>query len=191
MRFIFSILLISTLIPVAVTAQLQEEKQHILFSIPKDTPPRLLESGQSFTGNFNFQQKEYPVRRFFRVIGNVRMPEPFSERGEGNFRNSEYLLNDHLDSINTYKDTYALYFQGNNDPFEREMYNRVSVPDIQPGKLTVEMPVKKEKLKVDPKGSFGLELQVYYRREGRHPHDVYDAPDTILYFPVTGGNSNY
>lgn len=191
MRFIFNILLISILFHVPATAQLQEEEQCILFSVPKDTPAHLLESGESFIKNHCFHKKEYPVRRFFRVIGNVKMPEPFSDRGEGNFRNSEFLLNDHLDSINTYQDTYALFFQGKNDPFEREVYNRVSVPDIQSGKLTIEIPVKKDKLKIDPKGFFGLELHVYYKKEGRHPHDIYDIPDTILYFPISGGSSKY
>ena len=190
MKHIITLFLIFIL-PSIGMSQVQQETQKMVFSIEDEASPLLLYPDQSFEKEFRFEKNDYPVRRFLRVVGNIKMPGEFAGRGEGNFRNSEYLLDDYLDSINIFRDAYSLCFQGDNDPFEREAYNRISIPQLQPGKLTIELPVKREKLKVDTKGFFGLELQVYYKKAGRHQDDVYDTPDTIIDRKSTRLNSSH
>ena len=110
------------------------------------------------------------------------MPVPFEERGEEMFRRAEYLIDDNLDSIIRKQDRYSLYFKGENDPFERYAYYRVSGSLLQPGELTVKIPVvKKQNLSVSPEGDFGLEIGLYYPKAGRAADDIYDRPDSVLY----------
>lgn len=178
---------------VAPTAksQLQEETRQILFSVDTDESPYLIEPEKSFEQAVVFTQKDYPVRRFLRVVGGIKMPGKFKNRGETLFREAEFLIDDHLDSLTTYKDKYALYFTGNNESYEHHVYNRISIPQIQAGKLRVEIPVKREKLTVSPDGDFGVELQLYYEKGGRRIHEVYDTPDSILYLPIASGSGNF
>jgi len=174
-----------------ISAQLQEEKREELFSVKTGESPYLIEPEHSFEQPVVFASEDFPVRRYLRVIGGIKMPEKFKARGETFFREAEFLIDDHLDSLTTHKDKYALYFTGNNDPYEHHAYNRVSIPQIQPGKLRIEVPVKREKFTVHPEGDFGVELQLYYKKEGRAVDEVYDTPDSVLYMPVPSGNGNF
>lgn len=173
------------------TAQLQEENRTVWFEVGAKESPLLIEPGKPYAQTVIIAKKEYSVRRFLRVVGGIQMPGKFKKRGETLFREAEYLIDDHLDSLNRYKDPYSLYFTGKNDAYEHHAYNRVSLPTIQPGKLTVEVPVKRNKLKVSPEGDFGVELQVYFQKEGRHTDEVYDTPDTTLYLPVPAGSGGF
>lgn len=175
----------------ATRAQLQEENRKVLFSISAEEAPYQIDPEKSFEQTVSFEKKNYPVRRSLRVVGGTKMPGKFKARGETLFREAEYLIDDHLDSLVTYKDKYALYFVSENDPYEHHAYNRVSIPDLKPGKLTVEIPVKREKLKINNGGDFGVELQLYYQKEGRHTDEVYDTPDSVLYFPIPAGSGNF
>jgi hypothetical protein len=172
-------------------AQLQEESLQTLFTVEENGSPVLIEPGRSFEQAISFRETTVPVRRFIRVVGGVKMPGRFARRGETLFREAEFLIDDHLDSLITHTDTYSLYFEGENNPYEQYAYNRLSIPILQPGKLTVELPVKKEKLSVSYGGHFRLELQVYLKKEGRHPDEVYDTPDTVMYMRIPSGNSGF
>ncbi len=174
-----------------VKAQLQEENRKVLFSLEADEKAYQIDPEKSFEQIVSFEKKNYPVRRFLRVVGGTKMPEKFKARGETLFREAEYLIDDHLDSLVTFKDKYALYFVSNNDPYEHHAYNRISIPVVKPGKLTVEIPVKREKLVINKDGDFGMELQLYYKKEGRHADEVYDSPDSILYMPISPGSGNF
>ena len=152
----------------------------------------LLYPGQSVTEEVNLQLTNVPARRFLRVIGGIKMPEPYEERGEEMFRRAEFLIDDNLDSICRKRDKYALYFKGKNDNFERHAYYRISGSLLEAGTLTVTLPVvKKENLTLDDKGDFGLQIGLYYKKEGRAADDIYDEPDSVLYVPVPEGNSRY
>ena len=166
-------------------AQLQEEGVRILYQTTD-----LFQPGQSVEQTVTFDNK-YQVRRFLRVIGGVQMPGQFEPRGEEFFRQAEYLIDDGLDSMNTFRDRYSLYFKGDNEPFERHAYNRITGFSFGEGPLVMETVVKRNRLKIAPTGDFGVELQIYYRKEGRHPDDVYDTPDTIMYMPVPQGSGSF
>ncbi len=192
MKHLFILLVTALLLQTSIcNAQLQEESIQTIFTINEGDTPYLLEPDHSFEHSITFNQQVYPVRRFLRVVGGIKMPGRFSSRGETLFREAEFLIDDHLDSINTYKDRYSLYFTGNNDPFEQYAYNRISIPILKPGKLTVELSVKKENLQVFYGGHMGLQLQLYFKKEGRHTDEVYDTPDSILYMPIPSGSSRF
>lgn len=174
----------------SVFAQLQTEKQQVIYSISKDDKPVVIKPDHSFEQTVTFDKKDYPVRRYLRVVGGIQMHGKFAPRGEEFFRQAEYLIDDNLDSLNTYRDKHSLYFKGNNDPFERHTYNRIIGVNYE-GKISFEIAVKRNKLKVSPDGDFGVELQIYYKKEGRHPDEIYDTADSVIYIPIPSGNGNF
>lgn len=172
-------------------AQLQTETREVLYVSEGQTAVTVIQPGSSFERKVTFQEKDYPVRRFLRVVGGIQMPGKFKPRGETLFREAEFLIDDNLDSLNTRKDTYSIYFKGENDPFERHAYNRITGVGFTGKKVTLEMNIKRNKLKVAPGGDFGVELQLYYKKEGRHPDEVYDRADSVIYIPVAPGSGNF
>ncbi|WP_169853157.1 Ig-like domain-containing protein [Anaerohalosphaera lusitana] len=135
---------------------------------------------------------ETAVRRFLRVVGGVEMPPPFHGRGEDKFRDAEVLIDDCLNSEVTKNESYSLYFRGDNDKFERHAYYRIANGTLKPGKLTVTLPVlKKNDLQKSPEGDFGITIELFNKKPGRTPNDIYDEPDKILYIPVPEGSSDY
>ena len=192
-------------------SQLQDETMQVLFR--SIDPPLTLQPGQSFEQAITFETKNYDVRRFLRVKGYVILPGTFAERGSGTFWPAEFLIDDCLDSVTTFRDSRSLYFKGEGEPFERHAYNRITenLPKydefvmhydrniynrttrsfVNGGTLMMETAVKRNRLKLNPGGDFGVELQVYYRKQGRHIDDIYDAPDTVLYMPVPEGSGDF
>jgi len=170
-------------------AQLQEESLKTVFKM--EQRPLLVQPGQTIEHTVAFDAGDEPVRRFLRVIGGVQMPGKFAPRGEEFFRQAEYLLDDCLDSLNTFRDKHSLYFKGENELFERHVYNRISGIAFEEGQLLMETVFRRNQLKVNTGGDFGVELQIYYQKERRHPDDVYDSPDTVMYMPVPQGSGKF
>ena len=184
--------LIGTAVFSCKTAFAWEENRTILFSGTSNAQIYTLQPGQSIIQKVNFQQTTNPARRFLRVVGGVKMPEDFKLRGEGNFRKSEFFIDDNLDSICRRRDRYSLYFKGKNEDFERYAFYRIPGTSFQEGELTVTLPiVKKKALTTDKGGSFGLEIGLYYKKEGRSIHDIYDKPDSLIYLPISSGTSKH
>ena len=164
-----------------------KESRKVLFT-PSGTNTYVIMPGTSFSQKVNFQLTDSPARRFLRVVGGVKMPAPFTQRGETLFRASEYLIDDNLDSIVTKKDKYSLYFKGDNDNFERLAFQRIPGSKLAAGECTVTLPVvKKNNLEVTPDGRFGLEIGLYFEKEGRDSNDIYDEPDSVLFIPIPEG----
>lgn len=169
-----------------------KETRKVLFSSEKEGKVCLLQPGESFCHSVSFEQTEVPSRKFLRVIGGVKMPAPFTDRGESMFRQSEFYIDDNLDSVVRKHDRYSLYFKGENDPFERHAYYRIPGELLKQGELTVTLPiVKRHSLKVEEKGDFGLQLGLYYHKEGRAVDDIYDQPDSLLYISVPEGDGKF
>ena len=141
-KLFFILFLLAT---VPVIAQLQEENIQLLYQA--DEQSLLIEPGRSFEQAITFAKKDYPVHRSLRVVGSVQMPGKFAPRGEEFFRQAEFLIDDCLDSLNTFRDKYSLYFKGSNDPFERHAYNRITGVPLSKGKLTVETVMRNNRLK--------------------------------------------
>ncbi|GHT54803.1 hypothetical protein AGMMS49982_20080 [Bacteroidia bacterium] len=188
-RTILMFIALSSILP--VQAQLQEEYRTVLYPSEGEQGFVKIEPGNFIEQEVTFAHKDYPVRRTLRVVGGIKMPGKFAPRGEEYFRQQEYLIDENLDSLNVYKDDYALFFQGNNEPFERHAYNRITGVDFSKGYVDLEIAHKRKNLKIASSGDFGIELQIYHKKEGRHPDDVYDAPDAIVYIPIPAGSGNF
>ena len=176
----------------AYAASSWKETRTVVFTPAGSEKTHLLQPDQSISETVTFGQSGIPTRKFLRVIGGVKMPAPFQNRGEEMFRRSEFYIDDNLDSVIRKKDCYSLYFKGEDDNFERHAYYRISGKLLKPGELTVTLPVvKKQGLTVSGNGDFGVEIELFYRKPGRAADDIYDKPDSVLYMPVPEGTGKY
>lgn len=189
-RFIAG-LLFCTCTSLAALATTHKETRTIIFTPEQGAKTFLLNPSEGITCPVTFQNPGYPTRKMLRVVGEVQMPVPFSERGEEMFRRAEYLIDDNLDSVNVKYDRYSLYFKGENNNFERHAYYRIPGSMLKPGDFTVKIPVKRSKLFVGSEGDFGVEMELFYEKEGRHADDIYDKPDSVLYFSIPQGSSKF
>ncbi len=178
-------------ITISIRAQLREETVRELYRCEDKNNPTIIEPGRYFERTVTLEKKDYPVHRYLRIAGFVKIPGRYAPRGEELFRQTEFFIDDRLDSINTFRDRYSLFFSGENDPFERCVYNRISGTLLRKGKLTMETAVNRNRLQLASGGKFGIELQIYFKKEGRYPDDVYDAPDTVMYLPIPPGNGKF
>ena len=128
----------------AYAASSWKETRTVVFTPAGSEKTHLLQPDQSISETVTFGQSEIPTRKFLRVIGGVKMPAPFQNRGEEMFRRSEFYIDDNLDSVIRKKDRYSLYFKGEDDNFERHAYYRISGKLLKPGELTVTLPVVKK-----------------------------------------------
>ena len=63
---------------------------------------------------------------------------------------------------------------------------------LKPGELTVTLPVvKRQDLSVSAGGDFGVQIELFYKKPGRYKDDIYDCPDSLLYFLVPAGSGKY
>ena len=171
---------------------MQTEKRTVIYTPAAGEKVCLLMPGGSLTRHVSFAEPSCRVRRMLRVVGEVQMPAPYTDRGEGAFRWAEFLIDDNLDSIHVKRDKYSLYFKGEDDEFERHAYYRISAGLLKPGNLTVTLPVVRRKdLSVSPGGDFGVEIELFYNKPGRHKDDIYDTPDSLLYLPVPEGSGKF
>lgn len=172
-------------------AQLQKEQRTILYPAVGEQGLIQIAPGKSFEQKISFKENDGSVRRILRVVGGVKMPGKFAPRGEEFFRQQEYLIDDNLDSINTYKDPYSLYFKGNNTSFEQHVYNRITGINLDNKSVNLEIAYKRNNLKTSSEGDFGIELQIYYKREGRHADDIYDMADSVIFVPIPQGSGDF
>lgn len=168
-----------------------KETRNVIFTPSTEAKVYLLNPSESITRAVSFEKTDYPTRRQLRIVGGVKMPAPFQSRGEEMFRRSEYFIDDNLDSVNVKYDRYSLYFKGENDNFERHAYYRIAGTLLDKGELTIKLPVKRNKLAIADDGDFGIQLELFYKKEGRYADDIYDVPDSVLYFPVPAGSGNF
>ena len=134
----------------AYAASSWKETRTVVFTPAGSEKTHLLQPDQSISETVTFGQSGIPTRKFLRVIGGVKMPAPFQNRGEEMFRRSEFYIDDSLDSVIRKKDRYSLYFKGEDDNFERHAYYRISGKLLKPsrsncstgnrdGRLTISM----------------------------------------------------
>ena len=107
----------------AYAASSWKETRTVVFTPAGSEKTHLLQPDQSISETVTFGQSGIPTRKFLRVIGGVKMPAPFQNRGEEMFRRSEFYIDDNLDSVIRKKDRYSLYFKGEDDNFERHAYS--------------------------------------------------------------------
>lgn len=162
-----------------------KEMRDVIFSHKKDNIEKILKPDENVTFPVKFHSsKETPTRKRIRIVGYVDTP-----RDELLFRNLECLIDDNLDAKTVKNDTHSLYYRGENKPIKQHAYNRIPGKLIQEGSLTIEIQAKRKDLKINKEGNFGVEVEVFLKKEGRHEDDVYDTPDKILFLPIPAGTS--
>ncbi len=163
--------------------EIQKERRTVLAAPSSGC---LIMPDSSFSARVCMIRSDMPVRRMVRVVGGTVLSEPFSARGETLFREAEYLIDDSLDSLVTENEHFSLYFKGECDSFERLAFYRLTEPVT--GNFTAVLPiVRKKGLETAREGFFGLEMEVFYRKDGRALPEIYDRPDTVLFLPVPDG----
>ncbi len=173
-------------------SDVQTQKRTVVYTPAAGEKVHLLMPGEGVTEHVSLADQPERVRRMLRVVGEMQMPAPFTGRGEEMFRRAEFLIDDNLDSIHVKRDKYSLYFKGEDDEFERHAYYRISGNLLKTGDLTVTLPVvRRRDLAVSEGGDFGVEIELFYRKAGRHSDDIYDRPDSLLYLPVPAGSGGF
>ena len=175
-----------------------EVHRTVLFPSPSKTPPHslTLAPGDHIDTAVAFKDRGFPTRKFLRVVGGTVIPGPYPKgalenRGEENFRQFEYLIDDSLDEVNVDSDRYSLYFRGNHEEFERKAYHRLSGSLLAPGALTVSIKAKRKDFSVADSTDFGIQIELFFGKEGRDKNDVYDAPDALLFMSIPSGNGPF
>lgn len=175
----------------SVNAQSYKESQKVVFTPENGAKVYQLNPDKSVSFDVAFENVSYPTRKQIRVVGGVKMPEPYSSRGEEMFRRSEFLIDDNLDSQNVDKERYSLYFKGNDDNYERHAYYRIDGSLLKEGNAQLTINTKTNELNVNQGGDFGIKVELFYSKAGRHKDDIYDTPDSIIYMPIENGSKKF
>ena len=186
MRRLISIFVFIVFFNILCSAQYKERRE-VLFDCTSDYP--VLRPGESFSADIAPVTRDCPARALLLVRGRVLSPAPFEERGEEMFRRQEYGIMDNLDSDVRWKDEKSLYFKGEDDFYDRRVWNRIPAGNLPSGECTLSIPiVRSEGLQVNDGGSFGVTLDLYFRQEGRAVLDIYDEPDSSIFIPIPEGS---
>lgn len=165
----------------------QHEKRQVLFS---SVNGHLITPEKSFRQSMHIEESKFAVHRWLRVVGELKFPEEFSDRGETLFRKSESRIDDSLDSLIVKKEKYSLFFNGSGEFNDCWASYRIPYTKWHRNDLTIKLPVvRKNNLVLEKGGFFGLEVNLYYKKKGRNPLDIYDAPDSIVKLSVPSGTS--
>ncbi len=152
----------------------------------------VLQPGDSLTFQANFIKYNDPVQRSLRISGGSIYPAPFQHRNEETFRKFLFLIDDCLDSTDTFKQRYSLYFKGENDTFERNAYFRLSKKYFSSGSnAVVSFAVKTDRLQYNGNEGLALELQFYHQKPGIHPDDLFDKADKVIHIKIPEGTFNW
>ena len=81
----------------AYAASSWKETRTVVFTPAGSEKTHLLQPDQSISETVTFGQSGIPTRKFLRVIGGVKMPAPFQNRGEEMFRPVRVYIDDNLD----------------------------------------------------------------------------------------------
>ncbi len=168
-----------------------EEQRTVLFQAENTKKPLTLAPGDHIDVAASFDAAALPTHKYLRVIGGTAMPGRFKARGEELFRQFEYLIDDSLDAVNVDKDKHSLYFKGNNDNFERKAYHRIGGAQLTQDPVVVSIKARRNNFTVAGSADFGVQLEVFFNKEGRDRNDVYDTPDALFFMPILGGNGPF
>ncbi len=99
-------------------------------------------------------------------------------------------IDDALTTQDTYGERYALQFPCNGEDAPRNAYLKFYQSDFKPGeKYTFAIAAKAEEFHRGSSAEMVLEL--YYAKEGRHPNDVFDAPDQLVTIDFPEGSYDW
>ncbi|MCQ2403707.1 MAG: hypothetical protein MJ202_08290 [Lentisphaeria bacterium] len=100
------------------------------------------------------------------------------------------VIDDVLTTRDTYHEKYALDFPCHGDNHPRNAYLKFYQGDLEPGAACrLAIPVKATDFHCE--GEAGLWLELYFAKEGRHPNDVFDAPDQVVAISFPEGSYDW
>ncbi len=99
-------------------------------------------------------------------------------------------IDDVLTTHDTFQETFSLEFPCHGDTHPRNAYIKLFQEDLRPGaKCVFSIPVKTANFKC--KGEAGAHLEIYYAKKGRHPNDIFDAPDKTVELAFPEGTNDW
>ncbi len=166
-------------------------QRSILLSRPNGDKTDYIPPCGSFTFEFDVPERDFPVTHSFRLAGE---PDYFWKwRCEaGSPYSISMAIDDALCTRETFREKYSLKFDCHNEPYERNAWIKLFRQDISPGKKhRFVIAGKAENLAFVPGGEVAAELEIYYAKPGRHPNDVFDAPDEVKRLTLPQGSYDW
>lgn len=134
---------------------------------------------------------DFPTKKLLRVVGGTKIPVPYVARGETFFRAWEGLLDDSLDYKNRKKDKCSLLFEGDGKNIPQLAFSRVVSDSFSTGEIKLGAWIKLEDFQVASEEPFGITVELFKKKEGRNPLDIYDSPDETVFFPIEEGSRDF
>ena len=166
------------------------EYRTVIF-LAQENKPITIAPGESFPFYLQMPHRDEPTQKMIRVVGGIKMPGTYASRGETNFRKWEYFIDDYIDSTDVINDEYALLFRGFNNHFPQKAYHRISGELLKSGDVEISTWIKRTDFQVNANGKFGIEVELFYKKEGRAVNDIYDKPDEKLWMSIQSGDEEY
>jgi hypothetical protein len=145
-------------------------------------PGMILRPGEALDMEVELSARPHPVRRELRVVGEVDVA--WLRRCEPGFPARYYRsIADALDPSEASGERYSLKVSAAGEQWPRVAYAKAGPDSFRYAGLVggaapvLAVAVKGSEVRRDQGGELVVELGVYRRRAGRHPEDVFDAPD--------------
>lgn len=145
----------------------------------------------SFSFEFDVERRDFPVTHSLRLIGE---PDYFWKwRCEaGSPYGIAMQIDDALTTQDTYHEQFALCVDAMGEKYERNAWIKLKRDVFEPGKnFYFSVPAKTEGLSFEQNGEVAVELEIYRKKEGRHPNDLFDGPDAVKSIRIQEGTSGW
>jgi hypothetical protein len=151
----------------------------------------LLRPGDKVSLVYHHHEEE-ERRHCLRIVGEVGTS--WRERCEGEqpvfwYRSLEDALNREV----VHNEDVSLHLKGRDEGFVRNAWFKPAAGEMRNDREPVEFSVwvKTRNLKIAAGGQVGAYLEIYHFKKGRHPDDVYDAPDRVVGLEVKPGTKEW
>ena len=148
---------------------------------------KLLRPGETLSVPALFNAYPFAVRRKLRVTGGVVLPEGYL-RNERSYAELYQRIEDCLEPTGASNNPHALVFKGDGEAFERCAWWRIPASQLLPGQMaTFRAQINSDNLSFVEDGSAAVQFQIYLKKAGRHPEDIFDSPDQVITLQIPTG----
>ena len=138
---------------------------------------------------FEVPENDGPVRHQLRLVGETDYFWKLRTEWGAPYAIA-MSINDVLTTRDSFQETYSLEWPCRGDNHPRSTYIKLYQSDLRPGeRARFAIAVKSSDFHCGVEA--GVELQIYRRREGRHPNDVFDAPDELVRIDFPDGTRDW
>ncbi len=163
----------------------------VLLSHPNGDRTDYIPPCGTFSFEFEVESRDIPITHSFRLIGE---PDYFWKwRCEaGSPYSISMSIDDALSKADTFRETYSLKFDCANEPYERNAWIKLYQEDLSRGEpYRFSFAGKTDDLRLEQGGAVCAELEIYLKKDGRHPNDVFDAPDEVKRLTLPEGSYDW